>query len=178
MKKFFLIVILTGAISFALVILGSVFAPPLDPDFTFPSDFTPPETGEIIKPLEGVTLTAFEHFTLKRFLGYPLGGWLYPIAIVRFVLTSVWFLLAVYFLLQYLRGFYGPRMIPLSWLLIVAGLLITNIAEIGENFSFHEWPYHGILEVSFLLVLPHFWGALLVAGGTWLLLREVVRQRP
>lgn len=175
MKKFYKILILTGVFAFSLTMFGGVLAPPIPSDYTTPTDFTPPETGEIIKPFLLANMTAFEHFSLKRFLGYPLGR-LYPIAMVRLVLTSVWFVLAIYFLLQYLRGFYGPRKIPLSWLLIVAGLLITNIAEIGENFAYHEWPWTGIVEINFLLVFPHFWGALLVFLGSRYLFREITEE--
>ena len=177
MKKFYKILILAGVFAFGLTMFGSIIAPPISPDYTTPTEFTPPETGEIIKPFLMADMTVFEHFSLKRFLGYPL-EWLYPIAMVRFALTSVWFVLAVYFLLQYLRGFYGPRKIPLSWLLIVAGLLITNIAEIGENFAYHEWPWAGVVEINFLLILPHLWGSILVFLGSRYLFREVIKEEP
>ncbi len=174
LKKFLLILIFTGVLSFGGVYLGKVLAPHLPPGFTLPPQFTPPSpgVGEVIHPFPPVNFTAFEYFSFKTFLGRPLGS-LYGFALVRFALTSVWFVIAVYFLLRYLRGFYGPRAVPLSWLLIVAGLIVTNVAEIGENFTFHEWPYMGILEHNFLLILPHLWGAFLVALGTWFLLREV-----
>lgn len=175
MKKFILILVLTGILAFVLMQMGGILAPVLPPGFTLPPKFVPPEPpGPVIHPFPPVTFTVFEHFNLKNFMGYPLGG-LYPLAVIRFILTSVWFVLAVYFLLGYLRGFYGPRLVPLSWLLIVAGLIVTNIAEIGENFVFHEWPYLGILEHNFLLILPHLWGAFLVVLGTWFLLREIKR---
>ena len=176
MKKFLLILVATGIVAFIGMMMGGVLAPSLPPGFTVPPEFFPPDPpGAIIYPFPPVTFTAFEYFNLKNFMGYPLGG-LYPLAVVRFIFTSVWFVLAVYFLLRYLRGFYGPRATPLSWLLIVAGLIITNIAEIGENFTFHEWPYLGILEHNFLLILPHLWGGLLVFLGTWFLLREIRRS--
>ena len=151
MKKLLLISAATGILAFIGTMMGGVLAPSLPPGLTLPPEFVAPSTGEIIKPFPPITFTAFEHFNLKNFIGYPLDG-LYPLAVVRFIFTSFWFILAVYFLLRYLRGFYGPRQIPLSWLLIVAGLIITNIAEIGENFTFHEWPYLGILEHNFLLI--------------------------
>lgn len=171
MKKFLLILVFTGILAFILMQFGGVLAPPLPPGFVLPPQVPPPETG-VVHPLPPVTFTVFEHFSLKNFFGYPLGN-LYGLAVLRFILTSLWFVLAVYFLLRYLRGFYGPRMVPLSWLLMVAGLIITNIAEIGENFTFHSWPYLGILEHNFLLILPHLWGAFLIALGTWFLLKEV-----
>ncbi len=174
MKKFYKVLILTGIFTFGLVMAAGFFAPLPSPDYVPPA-FVLPEEGGVISPFPTLFPTAFQYFSLKRFMGYPL-GWLYPIAMARFALTSVWFVLAVYFLLQYLRGFYGPRKIPLSWLLIVAGLLITNIAEIGENFSGHEWPYHGFIELNFLLILPHFWGGLLLFLGARQLLKEIKGQ--
>jgi hypothetical protein len=171
MKKFLLILVFTGILAFVLMMMGGVLAPPLPPGFALPPKFIPPETG-VIYPFPPVSFTAFDHFSLKTFMGYPLGS-LYPLAVVRFILTSLWFVLAVYLLLRYLRGFYGPRMIPLSWLLIVAGLIVTNVGEFGENFAFHSWPYLGILEQNFLLVLPHLWGSYLMFLGTWFLLREI-----
>lgn len=173
-KKFAIIIIVTGILAFLGTMVGGILAPKLPPDFVLPSEFPAPQSGEIIKPFPPLTFTAFEHFDLKRFMGYPLGG-LYGFAVLRFMLTSVGFVVAAYFLLRYLKGFYGPRQVPLSWLLIVGGLIATNIAEMGENFSFHEWPYVGILEQNFLLILPHLWGGTLMFLGTWLLLKEVKR---
>ncbi|MBI4101504.1 MAG: hypothetical protein HY443_00875 [Candidatus Nealsonbacteria bacterium] len=173
-KKFFLILVVTGILSFVGLMVGGKLAPELPPGFTLPPQVPFPSGGEIVKPLPPVTFTAFDHFNLRNFMGYPLGG-LYGFAVLRFVLTSVWFVVAVFFLLRYLKGFYGSRQIPLSWLLIVASLIVTNIAEIGENFTFHEWPYLGILEHNFLLILPHLWGGILMFLGTWFLLKEVRR---
>lgn len=169
-KKFILIVISTGVLAFILTMLGGVLAPALPPGFALPPQFVAPETGAI-HSFPPLNFTAFEHFSLKKFMGYPLGN-LYILAGARVIITSVWFVVAIYFLLQYLRGFYGPREIPLSWLLLTTGLIITNIAEIGENFVFHEWPYVGILEHNFLLILPHLWGGILVFLGTRFLLKE------
>lgn len=170
-KKFILIIISTGILAFILTMFGGVLAPSLPPDFALPPQFVPTETG-VIRPFPPLNFTTFEHFSLKKFMGYPLGN-LYILATARFIITSVWFVLAIYFLLQYLRGFYGPREIPLSWSLLTAGLIITNIAEIGENFVFHEWPYTGILEHNFLLILPHLWGGILVFLGTRFLLKDI-----
>ncbi|MFQ6050046.1 MAG: hypothetical protein ACE5J0_03385 [Candidatus Paceibacterales bacterium] len=173
LKKFLLILVFLGISAFLIVTVTKFLAPSLPPGFVLPSEFVPPERGAI-KPFPTVNFTEFEHFSLKKIFGYPVGK-LYGLIVIRFILTSVWFVLAVYFLLRYLRGFYGPRMIPLSWLLIVAGLLVTNVAEIGENFVFHEWPYAGILEHIFLFIFPHLWGGLLVATGAWFLLKEIRR---
>ncbi|MFQ6049753.1 MAG: hypothetical protein ACE5J0_01805 [Candidatus Paceibacterales bacterium] len=170
MKKFLLILFFTGIGVFLAVLGPALFSSSLPPGFILPSEFVPPKTG--IVPSFPPTPTAFEHFSLRNFMGYPLEN-LYGFAVLRFVVTSVWFVLAVYFLLRYLRGFYGPRMIPLSWLLLVSGLIITNLAEIGENFVFHEWPYFGILEHFFLLGLPHLWGVILLLWGARLLLKKV-----
>jgi hypothetical protein len=171
MNKFPLIFVITGIVAFGLTMATGFLAPPLPPDFTLPEEFTPPETGAI-RPFPMVNFTELKHFDWTRFFGYPLGNLVWLI-MVRFVLTSIWFVLAVFFLSRYTKGFYGPREIPLSWSLLLSGMIITNIAEIGENLVFHTWPYLGIFEHNFLLILPHLWGGFLIGLGGWYLLKEV-----
>lgn len=170
-KKFILIFVVTGIVALVLTMGTKFLAPPLPSDFRLPSEFSPPQTGSI-KPFPIVNFTEFDQFSFNHFFGYPVGSLIWLI-LTRFVLTSIWFVLAVYFLFQYTRGFYGPRARPLSWLLLIAGMIITNIAEIGENFSFHEWPYVGALEQNFLLIMPHLWGGFLIAIGAWFLFKKI-----
>ena len=171
MEKSILFLILFGVISFGLVMGPKFLAPPLPPGFQLPSEFTPPKTGPI-HPYPQVNFTEFKHFSLTSFFGYSVGN-LFGLILVRFILTSVWFVIAVYFLRKYTKSFYGGRKTPLSWWLLIAGMLITNIAEIGENFVFHEWPYLGILELEFLFILPHLWGGFLIALGGYYLYKEI-----
>ncbi len=63
MKKFYKVLIITGVFSFSLTMFGGFLAPPMPPDYTTPTEFTPPETGEIIKLFPMVDMTAFEHFS-------------------------------------------------------------------------------------------------------------------
>ncbi|KKK48664.1 hypothetical protein LCGC14_3142830, partial [marine sediment metagenome] len=37
-------------------------------------------------------------------------------------------------------------------------------------------PYHGFIELNFLLILPHFWGGLLLFLGARQLLKEIKGQ--
>jgi predicted membrane protein len=115
----------------------------------------------------------FDYFDIGKFMGQPLGWLKWPNLLVMFF-SAVTFIVATYYIIQYTKGFFTGRKIPKSWKLILWGVAVTSIAEVGEMFAFYEWPNPGIFEINFLLVLPHALGGFLIGLGAYFLYKEVI----
>lgn len=120
------------------------------------------------KPL----MIGIKYFNLNTFMGQIL-GWLKWPTLISLVFSAVAFIIATYYIVQYTRGFFAGRKIPKSWKLILWGVFITAIAEIGEILGFYEWPNPGFIEMNFLLVIPHALGGILIGLGAYFLYKEV-----
>ncbi|MBR9682182.1 MAG: hypothetical protein GOV02_00740 [Candidatus Aenigmarchaeota archaeon] len=86
--------------------------------------------------------------------------------------TFLAFLLAAIFALKYTLTFYEGRPKPLSWTLIITGLITLCISEFIQFIM----PYMismGRLEVFVNLLAQNF-GLLLIVGGTYLIWKEVI----
>ena len=123
--------------------------------------------GSLQPPLIGI-----KYFDINNFMGQSLGWLKWPI-LIGLVFASVAFIVATYFLSQYTKGFFAGRKIPKSWKFILWGVAVTSIAELGEMLGFYEWPNPGLVEMSFLLVLPHALGGFLIGLGAYFLYKEV-----
>lgn len=117
-------------------------------------------------------MIGIENFNLNTFMGQSL-GWLKWPNFLGLIFSAVAFVIATFFIIQYTKGFFAGRKIPKSWKLLLWGIFITAIAEIGEMLSFYEWPNPGFIEVNFLLVIPHAVGGLLIGLGAYFLYKEV-----
>ncbi|MFC1663552.1 hypothetical protein ACFL0A_00235 [Patescibacteria group bacterium] len=126
----------------------------------------------IVPPGKGPkAFIGIENFDLNTFMGQTL-GWLKWPTLIGLVFAAVSFIVATYFIVQYTKGFYAKRKIPKSWKLILLGIFITAIAEIGEILAFYEWPHAGTLETQILLVVPHVLGGILIGLGAYFLYKE------
>jgi len=117
-------------------------------------------------------LFGIEYFDINNFMGLPL-GWLKWPNLLGMVFSAVSCIIAASYIVKYTRGFFHERKIPKSWKFILWGVFITAIAEIGEMLGFYEWPNPGLIEMNFLLVLPHALGGFLVGLGAYFLYKEV-----
>lgn len=125
-----------------------------------------------LTPTEKPIMIGIENFNLNTFMGQTL-GWLKWPNFLGLIFSAVAFVVATFFIIQYTRGFFAGRKIPKSWKLLLWGIFITAIAEIGEMLSFYEWPMPGFIEVNFLLVVPHAIGGFLIGLGAYFLYKEV-----
>ena len=116
-------------------------------------------------------IIGIEYFDINTFMGQIL-GWLKWPTLIGLVFAAVAFIIATYFIVQYTRGFFTGRKIPKSWKLILWGVFITAIAEIGEMLSYYEWPDAGLIETNLLLVIPHALGGALIGFGAYFLYKE------
>ena len=112
-----------------------------------------------------------EYFDLNTFMGQTL-GWLKWPTLLGMVFAAVAFIIATYYIVQYTRGYFAGREVPKSWKLILWGIFITAIAEVGEMLGFYEWPNAGLIEMNLLLVIPHAVGGVLIALGAYSLYKE------
>lgn len=86
--------------------------------------------------------------------------------------TFLAFVLAAFFALKYTLTFYEGRPKPLSWTLIISGLLSLCLSEFIQFLM----PYMinvGRIEVFINLVAQNF-GLLLILVGTYLIWKEVI----
>ncbi|MCX6759018.1 MAG: hypothetical protein NT012_00385 [Candidatus Nealsonbacteria bacterium] len=118
------------------------------------------------------SLIGIKYFNLDTFIGQTL-GWLKWPTLIGMVFGAVAFIVATYFLVRYTRGFFAGRKIPKSWKLILWGVFITAIAEIGEMLGYYEWPNTGLIETNLLLLLPHALGGTLIGLGAYFLYKEI-----
>ena len=117
-------------------------------------------------------IIGIEYFNIDTFMGQPL-GWLKWPNLLGMVFAAVAFAIATYYIVQYTKGFFAGRRIPISWKFILWGIFITTIAEIGEILGFYEYPNCGLVEMNFLLVIPHALGGALIGLGAYFLYKEV-----
>jgi len=125
-----------------------------------------------LTPTEKPIMIGIENFNLNTFMGQTL-DWLKWPNFLGLIFSAVAFVVATFFVIQYTKGFFAGRKIPKSWKLLLWGIFITAIAEIGEMLSFYEWPNPGFIEVNFLLVIPHAIGGFLIGLGAYFLYKEV-----
>lgn len=123
--------------------------------------------GSPTSPIIGI-----EYFNLDTLMGQPL-GWLKWPTWIGLVFAAASFIIASYYLVYYTRGFFSGRKAPRSWNLILWGIFITAIAEIGEMIAFYEWPNTGLIEMNILLVIPHAIGGALIGLGAYFMYKEI-----
>jgi len=127
----------------------------------------------IIPPSPKPPIIGIQYFDLNTLMGQPL-GWLKWPTLLGLIFSAVIFIVSAYYLIQYTKGFFAGRKVPKSWKFILWGVFITAIAEIGETMGFYEWPNAGMIEMMFLLVLPHAIGGALIGTGAYLLYKEII----
>jgi hypothetical protein len=113
-----------------------------------------------------------EYFNIDYVMGLPL-GWLKWLNLLGLIFSVVSFVVASHYIIQYTKRFFAGRKIPKSWKLILWGVAVTSIAELGEVYGFYEWPNPGFFEMNFLLVLPHALGGFLIGLGAYFLYKEI-----
>jgi len=125
-----------------------------------------------LTPSEKPLFFGIQYLDIGKFMGQEL-GWLKWPNLLAMLFAAVSFVVGAYYLIRYTQGFFAGRKIPKSWKLILWGVAITAIAEIGEMLGFYEWPNPGFFEMNFLLVLPHAIGGILIGLGTYFLYKEI-----
>ena len=116
-------------------------------------------------------IIGIDYFDFDTFMGQVL-GWLKFPTLLGLIFSSIAFIVAAYYIVQYTRGFYARSKIPKSWKFILWGVFITAIAEIGEILGFYEWPNAGMIETNILLLIPHALGGALIGLGAYFLYKE------
>jgi len=117
-------------------------------------------------------LFGIKYLDINYLIGLPL-GWLKWPTLLGLLFSAVSCVVATYYIVQYTKRFFAGREIPKSWKFILWGVFITIIAETGEMLGFYEWPNPGLVEMVFLLVLPHAVGGFLIGLGAYFLYKEV-----
>lgn len=125
-----------------------------------------------IPPVPKPPIVGIEYFDINIFMGQEL-GWLTLPTLFGLLFAAITFMIATYYIVRYTSGYFMGRKIPRSWKLILWGIFITAIAELGEMFAFYEWPNAGLIETNLLLMLPHALGGFLIGLGAYFLYREV-----
>lgn len=94
-----------------------------------------------------------------------------PFLISNFA-TFLGFMLATYFTISYTKKFYEGRDKPASWTLIMAGLASFCISEFGQFLL----PYriNPFAIEALVILIAQSSGVLMIAVGSYLLLKEVV----
>jgi len=126
----------------------------------------------IVPPSEKTLLFGIKYLDIGRFMGQPL-SWLKWPNLLTMLFSAAAFVVSAYYLIRYTQGFFAGRKIPKSWKLILWGVAVTSIAEIGEMLAFYEWPNPGLFEINILLVLPHAFGGALIGLGAYFLYKEI-----
>lgn len=127
----------------------------------------------MIVPLSPEPLVlGIEYFDINTFMGQTL-GWLKWPTLLGMIFAAVSFVITAFYIIKYTQGFYRERKIPKSWKLILWGVFITAIAELGEMLGFYEWPNPGLIEMNLLLIFPHAIGGALLGIGAYFLYKEV-----
>jgi hypothetical protein len=126
----------------------------------------------VIPPSGKQIFFGFEYLDIGKFMGQPL-GWLKWPNLITMIFAAAAFVVGAYYLIQYTRGFFAGRKVPRPWKLILWGVAVTAIAELGEMFAFYEWPNPGFFEINILLVLPHAIGGALIGLGAYFLYKEI-----
>lgn len=91
--------------------------------------------------------------------------------LVSNLITLLGFFLATYFAIRYTIAFYGGREKPKSWVMIVIGMTIISIAELGQ-FTLPYVQNPTLIEGVFGLITQDI-GIAMIALGCFLLFREV-----
>jgi len=100
-----------------------------------------------------------------------LGAMSIPFFVSNFA-TFLGFVLATYFSITYTKKFYEGRGKPSSWTLIVAGLAAFCISEFGQFLlPYRSNPF--VFEALIILIAQSA-GVLMIAIGSYLLLKEVI----
>jgi hypothetical protein len=87
------------------------------------------------------------------------------------LLSIIGFMLAAWFCLHYTLKFYEGRPKPPSWLLIVAGLLVTGVSEIGQAFLLYQVS-PGMIE-PLIILLANIASGIAIVTGCYFLFKEV-----
>ena len=93
-----------------------------------------------------------------------------PFLISNFIVV-LGFVLSAWFAWKYTKTFYEGRERPKSWLLIIFGLSIMVVSEIGQ-FLLPYWSDPTILMGSTILLIQNA-AVILIASGCYLLFKEV-----
>ncbi|MFH0987457.1 MAG: hypothetical protein V1841_01005 [Patescibacteria group bacterium] len=136
--------------------------------------FTEAPVGTMIgapSDLTELPLTGIKDFNLNHFGGLQI-GWLTWPTFIGVVFAVIAFVVGAFYIIQYNKGFFAGRAIPKSWKLIMWGVFVTAIAELGEIAVFYELPKVGMIE-AMLAILPHMLGGVLLALGAYFLYKEV-----
>ncbi len=99
-----------------------------------------------------------------------MGAMSIPFLVSNFA-TFIGFLLATFFSMKYTAQFYEGRARPMSWGLILGGLMFFCVSEFGQFLL----PYR--LDPSFaealLILVSQDLGVIMIAAGAYLLYKEV-----
>ena len=90
-------------------------------------------------------------------------------------LTVLLFILAAWFIINYLRRFYGERPIPKEWKIFWWAFVFFAIHEVQEMLLLYQWVHGQIFVVLFFLV--EILAVILLTWGCYLLVKTYVLKR-
>ncbi|MBI4101505.1 MAG: hypothetical protein HY443_00880 [Candidatus Nealsonbacteria bacterium] len=108
-----------------------------------------------------------------NFWGPSIAQNVYILALIS--LTTIVFILAAWFILLYLKTFYGERAVPREWMVFWWAFVFFALHEIFEVLSLYQW-IHGLFFV-FLYFAIEIAAVVLLTWGCYLLVKTYVLKR-
>lgn len=90
-------------------------------------------------------------------------------------LTVVLFILAAWFIVRYLKEFYGERPIPREWKIFWWAFVFFAVHEVQEMIFLYQWVHGKIF--TFLFFVVEIASVVLLVWGCYLLVKTYVLKR-